>query len=481
MNMKLAAVVLFLVAVAAAAVYFVKFGAVPSVTSESSVNGNNSAANNSGLSLAPRILTLQCNPRWACASNGGALCADVNGKIVCAGGSNGGFVQVNYSENASLKFLCAESPGEYNTPVLSGFYSSKGTAPCFYGNFNVKLPDSGAIETATFTLHPQTANYSSNCTLGDANLTVTPDVALENLFGQYGDSNVGGNWSGGDGAYSVLLPNGTDAWIFGDTGTARVINGTRNPWQFIHNSFVLEQDGKLVATLYNRSNGGQGMISPIQPNSYFWMGAPNLDGNVLQVLSQQQSNNGLDLGETVASFFAKNLTVKNITQINLAANTSPSWTLKDGNYTYIYGVQNAYVFVERIRGTNILSPMQYFNGSRWSTNPSNLAVIGPFLGSGASVIKFRNRYLLFGLFPYLSNNIYMYSSCSPSGPFIDGKVIYSTPEQNEYPKSDGVFTYEPLVHPELSSGNSIVLSYSVNGGGNNASIYRPRFLFLNFS
>ncbi len=429
----------------------------------------------------PHTLTLQCNPQSACASNGDALCADVNGKIVCAGGSNGGFVQVNYSENASLQFLCAESSGEYNVPVLSGLYGSKGTAPCFYGNLNVKLPASGAFEIANFALHPQTANYSSNCTLGNANLTVTQDVALGNLFDQYGDSNVGGNWSGGDGAYSVLLPNGTDVWIFGDTGTGRVINGTRTPWQFIHNSFVLEQSGKLVATLYNRSNGGQGMISPSQPNSYFWMGAPNLDGNILQVIAPQEFTNGSTSGQAIASFFSQNLTVKNITPANLVANTSMSWALKDRNYTYIYGVQHAYVFVERVSGTNLLSPMQYFNGSSWSTNPSNLAVIGPFLGSSASVIKFRNRYLLFGLFPYLSNKIYMYSSCSPSGPFIDGKVIYSTPEQNEYPNSYGIFTYEPLVHPELSSGNSIVLSYSVNGGGNNASVYRPRFIFLNFS
>ncbi|MDH2901665.1 MAG: DUF4185 domain-containing protein, partial [archaeon] len=113
------------------------------------------------------------------------------------------------------------------------------------------------------------------------------------------------------------------------------------------------------------------------------------------------------------------------------------------------------------------------------------------LTTGYSVTPLGNYYLLISMNPTapFAGEIMGYFSCSPTGPFHPingGKPIYTTPEQNEYSSEGGAWTYDAFVHPELSSGNTLFLSYSVNGFNStytfqDPTIYRPRFILITFS
>ncbi|MFE7445625.1 hypothetical protein ACFU7X_34825, partial [Streptomyces chartreusis] len=76
-----------------------------------------------------------------------------------------------------------------------------------------------------------------------------------------------------------------------------------------------------------------------------------------------------------------------------------------------------------------------------------------------------------------------YWSCSPVGPGHGPTKDFSP----ALPPGGQVAAYNPQVHPELSGGGRLVLSYDVNwldpGGAaaqlsRNVSLYRPRFVTL---
>src|SRR5271170_7038163 len=78
---------------------------------------------------------------------------------------------------------------------------------------------------------------------------VIPDLAWDDLFQDYGDAS--GRWSGGDGAQSLVLPDGSTTWFFADTYLGPVNpDDTRPPLSTgeAHNSAVLYRDGALGPT-----------------------------------------------------------------------------------------------------------------------------------------------------------------------------------------------------------------------------------------
>ena len=60
------------------------------------------------------------------------------------------------------------------------------------------------------------ASLSAQCTLPPAPGPGTPDTTFDTFFTQNGPG-----WTGADGTYSLLLPNGLDLWIWSDSYSAR--------------------------------------------------------------------------------------------------------------------------------------------------------------------------------------------------------------------------------------------------------------------
>ena len=107
--------------------------------------------------------------------------------------------------------------------------------------------------------------------------------------------------------------------------------------------------------------------------------------------------------------------------------------------------------------------------------PSNY-VIAQNVSDQFSVIKENDVYYLITHEPYFGRRIWIMQSDSPTGPWINKRTIYCTPEN-----TDNIFTYNSFVHPELSVDGELRISYNINSFNfndlfMNADLYRPKFI-----
>src|SRR5215472_12845022 len=87
--------------------------------------------------------------------------------------------------------------------------------------------------------------------------SATAATSWDNMFADYGDNS--GAWSGGDGAQSLLLPDGKTMWFFGDTYLgATNADYTRPPLStgLAHNSAVLQNGSTLGPTFAQPRGSG---------------------------------------------------------------------------------------------------------------------------------------------------------------------------------------------------------------------------------
>ncbi len=339
--------------------------------------------------------------------------------------------------------------------------------------------------------------------------TIQTDTAYDNMFNAYGNQTNGQGWSGGDGAYSVMLPGGEEVWLFSDTLFGTVANGQRSVSAFIHNSLVTVQNGAITGTLYNYTSPPKGFVTPAGASSttpWFWLSSGVVNGNSLQIIMPEFRNTGSGafdfawMQTYIGTFSLPSMTLESVQPVPSAASYGivwSSWALSSGGYTYVYGYNNnntggnVNMYVARVSGTNLLGQWEYYSAGGWSASPASASSVMSGLPTGYSVTPLGSYYLLVSMNPGapFSGQIMAYFSCSPTGPFLSmnsGKPIYTTPEQGEYSSEGGAWTYDAFVHPELSGGNTLFLSYSVNGFNStytfqNPSIYRPRFLLVTLS
>ncbi|MDH2901485.1 MAG: hypothetical protein PXY39_10985, partial [archaeon] len=287
-----------------------------------------------------------------------------------------------------------------------------------------------------------TTSLTSSCSVTSPVVqSIQNDTSYENMFSAYGDSTNGNGWSGGDGAYSVELPNGTELWLFSDTLFGTVTNGQRQVSAFIHNSIVAVQNGaKITETLYTHSsNSPSALVSPSGAGSttspWFWLSSAVVSGNQLQVIMPEFKSTGSGafgfawVQTYVGTFSLPNMTLQSVEPVPTSASYGivwSSWALSTGGFTYIYGYNNdstggnVNMYAARVSGTNLLGQWQYYSaGSNWSTNPGAATPVMSGLTTGYSVTPLGNYYLLISMNPTapFAGEIMGYFSCSPTGPF----------------------------------------------------------------
>ena len=128
--------------------------------------------------------------------------------------------------------------------------------------------------------------------------------------------------------------------------------------------------------------------------------------------------------------------------------------------------------------------------SGWSDDEAASARIMDGVSNEYSVTPLGTGYVLItqDTTELFSTHVVAYFGCNPAGPFTGKQDVYLTPETGASGSygNPNVFTYNPHAHPELSSGNALLISYNVNTFDiddlwADASIYRPRFVTATFS
>jgi hypothetical protein len=340
-------------------------------------------------------------------------------------------------------------------------------------------------------LTSQAATYEIAATA----VKVTPDSAFQSSFEAYGNDNtLLDDWTGADGAMSILLPDGRVVWDFSDTFLGYVnSDGSRPPGQLlINNSMIVQANGALVQTLHGgTAQAPTALIIPAEQDAWYWVGDMTVEADRLRVFVMEFIRTGPGIfdfqwiGNAIASFVLPDLTLENVVPTHGENNVMyGAAVLEDGGYTYIYGTEDVsgtekYLHIARATAGNLLGTWEFYTGTGWSSDPTASARLLEGVGNGFGVTKFGNRYLLFTMNTLVafSDQLLMYSANNPAGPFGQRTRVYSTPESQH-----GLFTYDVHVHPEFTDVNGrLLLSYDVNSFDpndllTNVDNYRPRFI-----
>ena len=348
-----------------------------------------------------------------------------------------------------------------------------------------------------------------------------PDTAWDQLFQAYGNSSDA--WSGGDGAQSLLLPDGTTMWFFADTYLGPTGTwATRSPLTtgVAHNSAVLYRDGQLGPT-YAVPSGLGGYNGT---GDYTWVAPPPpypasryelINGD--QVLDRgtvykfyQLADRDLHPGGftyklvgTVIETFSLNAATDVLTPaggtplgVQDTARSDPViWgvaTTVSNGYVYIYGVKPyngagapdpLYLARVPVGGLAAGDAWQYYDAapgcpvssSAWSSDPRSATALRTGVSAGFSVTDVNGTYVLLTS-GSTSNAIAYYAQC-PTG-FSPGSTRYRV-YQPRLPT--GWISYEYRIVPQFSSGRTVLVCYSTDAirpaeNFANVTIYRPRFL-----
>jgi hypothetical protein len=151
---------------------------------------------------------------------------------------------------------------------------------------------------------------------------------------------------------------------------------------------------------------------------------------------------------------------------------------EDPDYTYVYGVRSLglskTLFVSRTN-SDLSETWEYYSNGTWSSEMTSATSLLEGVSEQFSIFKAGSTYYLLTQHNLFGNEIYLYTSSSPEGPFKDRRIIYCTPE------TDGdIYTYNAFVHTGEYT-DSLLVSYNVNSLDiqdllYSADNYRPYFI-----
>ncbi len=327
-----------------------------------------------------------------------------------------------------------------------------------------------------------------------ASATAMPATYFDSLFTR----STAGQWTGGDVAYSHLLPDGRSMWLWGDSFVDTVYADRHRPYDaFIHNCIVLTNPQGLFTTLYNGSKKLPKPFFNATDPYYYWPNCAFLAKNETQayvmMVRVKANGDGGTFGFDVTgnAFGIVSLPGMKLQKITvMPTNTKIDWssaTYEEGDYVYIYGAEGTstfpntkYMHVMRTSRSKPFNKTEFYTGSGWSTDTAKSARLLDDVSESYSVFASGGKYYVLsqeGIL--LSSNIYLWDAASPVGPFTNKRLVYTTPETK-----GNIITYNATAHTEFTNGaGDLLVGYctnSLNGKDiyTNADNYRPYFVWI---
>jgi hypothetical protein len=334
-----------------------------------------------------------------------------------------------------------------------------------------------------------------------------PDASFNALVTQNGPG-----WTGGDGTYSALLPDGTDLWMWSDSfiGTVNPQTRLRSGWLFTaHNSLTRSTPGGEVITTLGYPPQTTSYFAPPNPDDWFWQGDAGVFETApgvyeVQIMLLEWTGSFSFQGNSVATLSWPALTTESVVAVALPDLTI-EWgaqLLQVGKYLYLYGIQDPGTwqklpYVARMSSySDLTNPAawQYWNATSksWVTGQSNATPMAgvPAITNEYSATRHTTAagvfYMMAGMetwSPGYPNwkNVVTYYSCTPVGPWTHRTIVYVTPESDSPGCSRGtLYTYNPKDHPEFADTSGVLISYNVNANVEQdlvcANDYMPRFI-----
>jgi hypothetical protein len=309
-------------------------------------------------------------------------------------------------------------------------------------------------------------------------------------------------FTGGDGTYSVLLPDGRTVWIFGDT-----FLGTVNPDKtreqmspiFIRNSFVI-QDGDSLKTLHQvrPTHDASMVIPPASEGSeevsegalWFWPGDGLIEGGKLKVFLSQLSQSEAGMwnfqwqSTWLATFTLPDFEEESLIEIPYSQAKQVHYghaVLEEPDFTYVYGAHEGRPHAARYRAGEVMGRWEFYAGEEWTSDPvQSMPMGGMFASEQFTVLKIKDKYVYITQMDTFSREICSFVAETPVGPWTHKSLLYTTPIPGE---DENLITYNAIAHPQFMDDERILLSYNMNSfvledHFRNADIYRPRFVWV---
>jgi hypothetical protein len=315
-----------------------------------------------------------------------------------------------------------------------------------------------------------------------------------------------GSVTGGDGTYSIALPDGRSIFLMGDSYTGPVTNGARlMSDHMFRNTYILYDNGKVSAITNANGDKTSAAVPPgviDEGKKWYWPGHGFVYGNklyIFQTLMYQGAEGmwGFMYEKTdILEYDLPGVTLKQTVSVPFSGSTDIHFgmaALKDDDNTiYIYAqvdIDNGFdpvsdALVARTTIDNLYTRWEYFNGSGWSVVAADAVKMSGLssvpVSSQFTVSKIDGKYVLLTQSKkFNSGVIYTFIADHPEGPWYNKQLIY-TPKEHESP---GLLTYNACAHPQFQKDGMLLVSYNVNTEDftqqhNDVSTYRPRFFWV---
>jgi len=282
------------------------------------------------------------------------------------------------------------------------------------------------------------------------------------------------NWVAGDNDVSYRLPDGRTLWFFNDSFIASENDTTNNALynfgSFVRNAMVVEDtDGKLHSRGFI-NQGGQSVYFPVQDtifnndgstSNFYWVGDALLeDGKVKVYLVELKTDNGAVA--TTRSYLAE-LSYPELELLGIYRQADFCYGyetfIEDHDTIYLFKGSgegfSRYMHVARTPVGNLMGyePWEYWNGTDWSADESEIATLLDMDPSG--VIKLEDGSFAAVSLPVMGDQIDVSFAPAPEGPWTAKQKVFDIPHDSAY------WWYMPNMHNQLPNGNYSI-SYSTN-------------------
>lgn len=310
---------------------------------------------------------------------------------------------------------------------------------------------------------------------------------------------AGERFTGGDGTYSIELPDGRTVWIFGDSFIGNVTadnRRTKTTPAYIRNSFVVLTKDSLITYQQGKPEEFKSMMIPpeVTPTSgitelelWYWPGDAFIENGKLNVfVSKFSQKDHSDMwafkfeGTELAEFSLPDLKPLGVHFYNdLDSIHLGHAVLETPEYTYIYGLKKKPYVARARQGYVANGAWEFYDGTTWVSRAEDAKPMVDFLGSEQfSVSEWKGTYIMIIQGDALTRNVYSFTAPTPYGPWSNQQLIYETPLPDS---CAACFTYNAMAHPQFTDDDMLLISYNTNSmemGDHykDALIYRPRFI-----
>ena len=313
--------------------------------------------------------------------------------------------------------------------------------------------------------------------------------------------------SGADGSISIDLGQGKSLFLWGDSFLGPIKDNIRqSPSKFILGNTATLYSSDAIQSLYSgKSDQPSSFIDVTEAEKgkyWYWPGDGVIYKKQLLVFMAKYSKKPNEKGPFAFQYegcdflILDPLKYKILKRAPFIAGNNPIHyghaIIRKNNVLYIYGSKadnknfksELHVMRARIK-ENGLEKLEYWNGSNWvkeAEQSQAIQGINSMVSEQFSVRELGGKLVLLNQDRFqVPGKIYSYTAVNFQGPFGHEKLLYEINEPDL--KSDSLFTYNAMLHPQIKRNNKLLISYNVNTYSERlwwkkASVYRPRFIWV---